>query len=331
MSMEFLNKALIKKLGLGTAPLGNMFRDVSEQEAHQTVQSAWDAGVRYFDTAPFYGYGLAENRLGEVLSAYDRESFVLSSKVGRVMLNEKEEKSGLFADGRKNKVLTDYSEDTTLRSIEQSLKRLQTNYLDMVFVHDLSPDFWGDNWVTKFDEARNGAFKTLNRLRDEGVIKSWGLGVNTTIPIELAMELEEVTPNLSLSATQYTLMQHERALQGMMPQAYKKEMGVVVGGPYNSGALLGGKHFDYAPITDEAKTQVNQLKAIANNHNISLKAAALQFSAAHPVVKAIIPGSTRPDRIKEDIKAMDEEIPLTFWEELRNKKLISEKAPIPKT
>lgn len=196
--MTILDEKLKKKIGYGTAPLGNLFRDVPEQEAEDTVRAVWDAGIRYFDTAPFYGAGLAEERLGRVLSEKNRDDFILSTKVGRVVLDEKEDKEGLFEDGHQNKLLNEYTEDAVKRSIEQSLERLQTDRLDIVYVHDLSPDFLGDEWITKFDEARNGAFKALTKMRDEGIISAWGLGVNTTIPIELALELEETKPDISL-------------------------------------------------------------------------------------------------------------------------------------
>ncbi len=318
------------KLGLGTAPLGNMFRDVPEDEAMATIESAWNEGIRYFDTAPFYGAGLAELRLGEILPSYNRDEYLLSTKVGRIVLDEEEEKEGLFEFGRKNKILTDYTESGTLRSIEDSLKRLKTDRLDMVYVHDISPDFLGDEWVTKFDEARTGAFKVLDRLRDEGVIKAWGLGVNTTTPIEVALELEEAHPDLSLSATQYTLLQHERALERMMPLAEKTEGGLVIGSAFNSGALLGGDHFDYAEITPEIKERVARFNDVAKNHGVHLKDAALQFSTAHPAVKAVVTGSTRPDRIKEDLAAMTADIPSAFWDELVDKGLVSLKAVLPK-
>lgn len=317
------------KLGLGTAPLGNMFRDVPEEEARETIQSAWDEGIRYFDTAPFYGAGLAEIRLGEILSSYKRDDYLLSTKVGRIVLDETEEKEGLFEYGRKNKIKTDYTEEGTLKSIEDSLKRLKTDRLDMVYVHDISPDFLGDEWITKFDEARNGAFKVLDRLRDEGVIKAWGLGVNTTTPIEVALELEEAHPDLSLSATQYTLLQHERALERMMPLAEKSGGGLVIGSAFNSGALLGGDHFDYQKITPEIKARVDKFNEVALNHGVKLKDAALQFSIAHPAVKAVVTGSTRPDRIKEDLQALRADIPAGFWDELVEKGLVSSKAILP--
>lgn len=324
------NDVTIKnKLGLGTAPLGNMFREVPEDEAMETIQSAWNEGIRYFDTAPFYGAGLAEMRLGEILSSYKRDDYLLSSKVGRIILDEEEEKEGLFEYGRKNKIRTDYTESGTLQSIEDSLKRLKTDRLDMVFVHDLSPDFLGDEWITKFDEARKGAFKVLDRLRDEGVIKAWGLGVNTTTPIEVALELEEAHPDLSLSATQYTLLQHERALERMMPLAQKNDGGLVIGGAFNSGALFGGDYFDYKEITPDIKERVARFNDVAKNHGVNLKDAALQFSTAHPAVKAVVTGSTRPDRIKEDLQALEAKIPAAFWEELVEKELVSAKAALP--
>ncbi|MFJ6413202.1 aldo/keto reductase [Terribacillus sp. AE2B 122] len=327
--MKDSKQVLNERIGLGTAPLGNMFRNVPEAEAIETIQTAWDQGIRYFDTAPFYGAGLAELRLGKVLSKYDRDDYVISTKVGRYLTDEEEDKEGLYEEGRKNKVITDYTEEATRRSIKQSLERLQTDRIDFVFVHDLSPDFHGDEWIAKFDEARKGAFRVLSRLRDEGVIKGWGLGVNTTIPIEVAMELEETQPDLCLSATQYTLLQHKKALQRMLPTAQEKGVGIVVGGAFNSGALLGGPYFDYKEASAEIKERVKQFEAIAQHHDVSLKAAALQFSTAHPAVAAVIPGSTRPERIKEDLAAMKAEIPKAFWQELLEKELISPEAPLP--
>ncbi|ARI75680.1 aldo/keto reductase [Halobacillus mangrovi] len=327
--MKSLEDALKHRVGLGTAPLGNMFRAVPEEEAQTTIQTAWDQGVRYFDTAPFYGAGLAEMRLGEVLSHYDRDEYVLSTKVGRYITEETEEKEGLFEDARANKVITDYTEDATKRSIEQSLERLKTDRLDMVFVHDVSPDFHGDEWIAKFDEARKGAFRVLSQLREEGVIRGWGLGVNTTEPIELAMELEETRPDVCLSATQYTLLNHDRALERMMKSAEEKDVDIVVGSPYNSGVLLGGDHYNYAKAGSDIISRVNQLKEIGQKYDVPLKAAALQFSIAHPAVKSVIPGSTRPDRIKEDLEMIQRDIPKEFWEELVNRGFVSEHAPLP--
>lgn len=329
--MRDLHQLLNNTIGFGTAPLGNMFREIPEEEALATVEAAWDAGIRYFDTAPFYGAGLAEKRLGAVLGRKPREEFLLSTKVGRYMSDETEEKEGLFADGRTNKVITDYTAEATRTSLEQSMERLGTDRLDFVFVHDISRDFHGDEWIAKFEEARTGAFRVLTEMREKGLIKGWGLGVNTTEPIELAMQLDETPPDLSLSATQYTILQHEKALERMMPRAEAQGVGIIVGGPYNSGALLGGDHFDYAEAPQSVKDQVAALSAVAAHHEVDLKAAALQFSTAHPAAVAVIPGSSRPGRIAEDLAALSAKIPGAFWDELVQKGLISPKAPLPKS
>lgn len=328
--MRDLHQLLNNTIGFGTAPLGNMFREIPEDEALATVEAAWDAGIRYFDTAPFYGAGLAEKRLGATLGQKPRDEFLLSTKVGRYMSEETEEKEGLFADGRSNKVITDYTAEATRKSLAQSMERLGTDRLDFVFVHDISRDFHGDEWIAKFEEARTGAFRVLTEMREQGLIKGWGLGVNTTEPIELAMQLQETPPNLSLSATQYTILQHEKALERMMPNAQAQGVGIIVGGPYNSGALLGGDHFDYAEAPQSVKDQVAALSAVAARHEVDLKAAALQFSTAHPATVAVIPGSSRPGRISEDLAALSAKIPDAFWDALVQEGLISPKAPLPR-
>ncbi|WP_027963928.1 aldo/keto reductase [Halalkalibacillus halophilus] len=317
------------KLGFGTAPLGNMFRDIPEDEAKATVQAAWDHGIRYFDTAPFYGAGLAESRLGEVLSKYNRDDYVLSTKVGRVIEDETEEKEGLFEFGRKNKVTDDYTAEGTRRSIEQSLERLQTDRLDYVFVHDISPDFQGDEWLAKYEEARTGAFQVLKQMKEDGLIKDWGLGVNTTEPIEITLDLENANPGISLQATRYTLLDHEHALQRLMPKAEEQGVGIVVGAPFGSGVIAGGDHYKYQEAPSDVTSHVEHLNQIAEKHQVDVIAAALQFSAAHPAVAAVIPGTTRPERIKENLDALNSDIPVAFWKELRDQKLVSENAPLP--
>ncbi|CAH0267118.1 aldo/keto reductase [Priestia megaterium] len=332
-----MREILQGKLGFGTAPLGNMYRNIPEEEAIATVDAAWESGIRYFDAAPLYGAGLAEIRLGEALSKRNRDEYVLSTKVGRVISDELEdtssrdmgEKGGLFEFGRKNKIINDYSADATLRSIEQSLNRLKTDRLDFVYIHDVAQDFYGDEWVGQFESARTGAFRVLTRLREEGVIKGWGLGVNRVEPIEIMLELEEAKPDVSLLAGRYTLLDHERALQRVMPEAVKHNMDIVVGGPYSSGVLAGGTHFEYQKASSDIMAKVEKIKAIADRHQISIKAAAVQFSLANPAVAAVIPGASRPERIAEDKAALNTVIPAAFWEEMREQKLVAPHAPLP--
>ncbi|MFM9373712.1 aldo/keto reductase [Streptomyces sp. Da 82-17] len=331
-----LKNLLPGKLGFGTAPLGNMFRAIPEDEARATVEAAWEQGIRFYDTAPFYGAGLAEERLGEVLSGKERDAYVLSSKVGRVVLDEHEtdvpdfgEKGGLFEHGNPNKILHEWTAEATERSIEGSLKRLGTDRLDIVWVHDIAQDFHGDAWLAKFEEARTGAFRVLSRLRDEGVIKAWGLGVNKTEPIELTLALDEPQPDGFLLAGRYTLLDHDHALQRLLPMAQEQNVDMVVGGPYSSGILAGGSHFEYQEAPAEIVERVGKLKALAAEHGVSIKAAALQFSLAHPAAAAVIPGATRPSRIAEDTAALDESVPAAFWTDLRAAGLVSPAAPLP--
>ncbi|PWT81544.1 MAG: D-threo-aldose 1-dehydrogenase [Acidobacteria bacterium] len=332
-----VKKALLRgPLGFGAAPLGNMFRNIPDAEASVTVEAAWDEGTRYFDTAPFYGAGLSEIRLGKVLSKYNREEYVLSTKVGRIILEEIEagtrelgEKGGLFESGRRNKIIYDYSEKGTLRSIHDSLERLGIDRIDFVWIHDVARDFFGDEWIARFEAARTGAFRALTRLREEGTIKAWGLGVNKVEPCELAIEMIENRPDAFLLAGRYTLLDHERALQRLMPAAAETDVDMVIGGPYSSGILAGGSHFEYATPSPEILVKVERLKGIAQRYNVPLKAAALQFSLAHPAVAAVIPGASRPERIAEDHAALKATIPDDFWHELRKQRLVAATAPLP--
>lgn len=323
-------------LGFGTAPLGNMFRNIPDDEADATVEAAWDAGTRFFDTAPFYGAGLAEIRLGKNLARRKRDDYVLSTKVGRIILDEivsgpQEfgEKGTLFQYGRKNKVINDYSADGTMRSIEGSLKRLGVDRIDFVWIHDIAQDFHGDAWLGMFETARTGAMKVLDRLRDQGVIKGWGLGVNKVEPVELMLGLSDAKPDGTLLAGRYTLLDHEYALQRLMPAAVEKGVQIVVGGPYSSGILAGGAHFEYAAAPPAIVAKVEKIKATAARYNVPIKAAALQFCLAHPASAAVIPGASKPERIAEDHAALKAPIPPEFWQELRRERLVSPEAPLP--
>lgn len=332
-----LKDLLPGRIGFGSAPLGNMFRAIPEEEAQATLDAAWDDGIRYFDTAPLYGAGLAEIRLGRALAGRRREDYVLSTKVGRLVLDEVEdvaardmgEKGGVFRHGRPNRVVNDYSADATLRSIEQSLRRLGTDHVELVFVHDVAQDFFGDAWLGMFESARTGAFRALDRLRDEGVIRAWGLGVNKVEPVEILLALDEPRPDAMLLAGRYTLLDHGRALQRVMPMAAERGVEIVVGGPYSSGALVGGPNFEYAPATPEILGRVARIKAIADRHGVTMKAAGLQFPLAHPQVAAAIPGASRPDRIAEDRAALVAPAPAAFWRELREAGLVDPAAPLP--
>nr|WP_199047153.1 aldo/keto reductase [Dyella sp. ASV24] len=323
------------KIGFGTAPLGNMYRNIPEQEALDTVEAAWQQGIRYFDAAPLYGAGLAEIRLGKALQQHPRDEYVLSTKVGRLILDEVEdtttrdlgEKGGLFEHGLPNKIAYDYSADGTMRAVESSLKRLNTDRLDIVFIHDPAKDFHGDAWKDVFQTAMSGAAVALSRLRDEGVIKAWGLGVNRVEPCVMA--LQQSNPDGFLIAGRYTLLDHADALQELMPLSLERGARIVVGGPYNSGILAGGEHYEYQKATPEILARVENLRALCAAFGVDIRAAALQFSLAHPAVAAVIPGASRPSRIAENLSLAEGAIPAAFWRALRARGLVSSNAPLP--
>jgi D-threo-aldose 1-dehydrogenase len=323
-------------LGFGAAPLGNMFRNIPDREADATVEAAWEEGTRFFDTAPFYGAGLSEIRLGKELRKHQRSDYILSSKVGRIVLDEIEqkprnfrEKGNLFEHGTRNKIVYDYTERGTVKSIEDSLKRIGVSHLDFVWIHDVARDFHGDDWVAAFEVAHRGAMIALTKLRSQKVIKAWGLGVNRVEPCELLIDMTEVQPDGFLLAGRYTLLDHELSLERLLPACAAKNVDIVVGGPYSSGVLAGGNHFEYAPASPQVLAKVHKIKVLCEKFGIPIKAAALQFSLAHPASVAVIPGASKPQRIVEDHLALNTTVPDDFWYELRKAGLVSKNAPLP--
>jgi len=314
-------------LGFGGAPLGNMFEAIDEDTAEAALLAAWDSGVRYFDTAPHYGSGLSEHRFGNVLRRYKREEFVLSTKVGRLLRPDPSRpENAPFVDGLPFRVEADYSYDATMRSVEDSYQRLGLAQIDVAFVHDLAADHLGDAWEEQFEVARTGAFRALDKLRDEGVIKGWGLGVNLTEPCIRA--LEQADPDVFLLAGRYSLL-NQPALGRLFPMCGERGVHVVVGGPYNSGLLAGGRTFEYQEAPPEMVAKRDRIAAVCQRHGADIRAAALQFCAAHPVVAAIIPGAKRPEKVAENARLMAASVPAKLWQELKQEQLIPADAPTP--
>ncbi|MBB3910926.1 aldo/keto reductase [Sphingomonas desiccabilis] len=314
-------------LGFGGAPLGNMFDVVDEATAEAALMAAWDSGVRYFDTAPHYGSGLSEHRFGAVLRRYPREQFVLSTKVGRRLRPDASRpENPPFKDGLPFRVELDYSYDGVMRSIEDSYQRLGLAQIDIAFVHDLAADHLGDAWEEQFEIARTGAFRALDELRDQRVIKGWGLGVNRTEPC--VRTIEQADPDVFLLAGRYSLL-NQPALDRLFPLCAERGVHVVVGGPYNSGLLAGGRNFEYQEAPADMIAKRDRIAAICERHGADIRSAALQFCAAHPVVAAIIPGAKRPDKVRENARLMAATVPAAVWEALREEALIPTDAPVP--
>ena len=322
------------KIGAGGVALGNGFHENSNQQIQETLAAFWDAGVRYYDTSPFYGFGLSERRLGHFLFEKERKDFVISTKVGRIFeadRNYKKDPKSLWYGNLNFKYKYDYTAAGVRRSVEDSLLRLGLSSIDYVFVHDLSPDNadFGPKWVDQFAIAQKGAFPELSRMREEGLIKGWGMGVNTPEPILKCMEVAD--PDLMLVAIQYSLLDHEHALNVLFPAMEKKGVKAVIGGPLNSGLLGGKPRYNYSEtIPAEMQSKKDKIAAIAAKHGVSLVALSLQFSAAHPVVSSVIPGASTAAQASENAVALSKTVPAALWKELIGSKLIAAKVPLPK-
>ena len=322
------------KIGLGGVAAGNGFHENTDDQIEQTLTGAWDAGMRYFDTSPFYGFGLSERRFGHFLFNKDRKDFVLSTKIGRVFQgdpNFKKDPASLWHGNLNFKYKYDYTASGVRRSVEDSLQRLGLSSIDFVFVHDLSPDTpdMGPRWLEYFEIAAKGAFPELTKMREEGIIKGWGMGVNTPDPILKSLEVAD--PDIMLVATQYSLVDHENALNKLFSAMQKKNVQAVIGAPINAGFLAGKERFNYGPtIPAEMLDKRNKIQLIAQKYNVPLRTVALQFAAAHPIVYAVIPGSSTAQQAIENAVSMAHRIPSALWKDLKDQKLIASDAPVPK-
>jgi D-threo-aldose 1-dehydrogenase len=323
------------RFGLGGVPLGNEFAVVTEKEAFATLDAAWSAGVRYYDTSPWYGLGLCERRFGNFLHTKDRGDYVLSSKVGKLLKASRHNnaKEYFAFTPSPNNVVFDYTADGVMRSVEDSLQRLSVDALDIVFVHDLSPDnqYLPSPWEEQFEIARNGAFYALTRMREEGTIKGWGLGVNRPEPILRLLDVAD--PDVCLLASQYSLIDHKNALQHVFPAARAKGVSFVVGSALNAGFISGSQRYNYGKenykIPQPTVEKRERLREIAGRHGVDLRTAALQFSATPDIVSALVVGAASEQQIVADYSSMQVKIPTEFWAELKERKLIEQVAPVP--
>ena len=319
-------------LGFGSAPLGNFLRVLSEENCNETVASAWDCGMRYFDTAPLYGLGLSEGRVGRILQQHNRDDYVLSTKVGRLLepSDESDERlKGFFLDTPPVRFFYDYSYDGVMRSYEESLVRLGLDRVDILFVHDVDSFSHGDTegWEARIRElVDQGGWRALSELRDNGDVLALGAGVNEWEPC--ARMLEVTDPDLFLLAGRYTLLEQE-PIDTLFPQCTDRGVGIVIGGPYNSGILAGRSTFNYGDIPADVAARVRELDAICQAHKVPLPRAALQFVLAHPLVVSVIPGPQSMEETEQNAALLDEPVPVALWDELKNKNLLHAGAPTP--
>lgn len=319
------------KLGFGGTSVANVHRGQTDEDAYAIVEEAWRLGQRFYDTAPLYGLGLAEERMGKVLAAKPREAYVLSTKVGRLVVPG-EMDTGIFKDLRPGlKFVYDYSYDGVMRSYEASLQRLKADRIDILFVHDVDGRAHGGRAGSEEQIERllkTGGWKALDELRASGAVKAIGAGVNEWEPCARLLELAD--PDLFLLAGRYTLLEQE-PLHALFPQCLKRNVGVVIGGPLNAGALVGGGFYDYAPITRPIASRVAELKAICDRFNVPIADAALAFAAHHPVVVSVITGAATVEEVRANQRSFDNRanIPVALWEALIAERAINIDSPYP--
>lgn len=329
MSTEIFKKE--HQLGLGGVAIGTAFADISDEQSFEILRSAWDAGVRYFDNSPWYGLTKSERRFGNFLSEQKQEDFLISTKVGRLFNEVPESKvpPTMWKNPLNYDFKHDYTSDGVKKSIEDSLKRTGLDYIDIIFVHDLSEDQVGDRYDYFLKQAREGAFKVLSELRDQGVIKAWGMGVNKIQPVLDC--IESADPDVCLSATHYSILEHEDAVDILLPAVKKAGVKLVAGAAYNSGFIHGRDRYNYKELIPKGMIQKrDKITQMAAKYNVSVEAVALQFVLAAEEFVSVIPGASNPEQVKANVEALHENIPLAFWEELRVEKLVYKSAPLPK-
>ncbi len=321
-------------LGLGTAPLGGLYRDLSDEEAFATVAAAWDAGVRYFDTAPHYGHTKAEHRLGDALRRYPRDQYVLSTKVGRRFVPRTTPYDG--SEGWQNplpfQAIYDYTHDGILRAFEDSQQRLGIAEIDILLIHDLEPATHGDKYASYWKQLTDGGgFRALDELRSAGAVKAVGLGVNQAAPILDALANFDI--DCALLAGRYTLLE-QATLNDLLPACEARGVSILLGGAFNSGILAQGVEgdlkFNYGAAPPEVIERVARLEAVCRKHDVPLAAAALQFPRAHPAVATVLTGARSADELRENVASFERPIPAALWTALHDEGLLDPRAPVPK-
>lgn len=326
----------VTELGFGTAPLGNLFRPLPDRVARETLATAESAGFGYYDTAPFYGFGLSERRLGDSLRG--RRDIVLSTKVGRLLkpvpgpVDENQARHG-YATPMPFEPVYDYSYGAVMRSFEESLQRLGLSRIDILYVHDIGRLTHGDANTARMAElTKGGGLKALEELRASKAISGFGMGVNE-VPACLEV-MEHARLDVILLAGRYTLLE-QTPLDDLFPRCQAAGTAIVVGGPYNSGILAVGTrtsaplYYNYEPAPADVIDKVRKIEAVCDRHGVPLAAAALQFPLANPLVASVIPGLDSPERVAQTMALYRHKIPAALWQELRRENLLRPDAPIP--
>jgi D-threo-aldose 1-dehydrogenase len=319
----------LTRMGMGCAPIGGLYRATGAQEAREALDGAWELGLRYFDTAPFYGYTLSEHRVGAALRERPRDQFVISTKVGRLMRPDAGVRPGDdgFAAPLPFRPHYDYSFDGIMRSHQDSLQRLGLASVDILFVHDIGHLTHGERNAGYWQQlTTGGGFRALGQLRDSGQVRAIGLGVNEAQVVSDAMQ--EFDLDCTLLAGRYTLLE-QASLAPLLEACARNGNAIVIGGPFNSGILAGNGKFNYADAPADIVARVEALARVCRDFSVPLQAAALQFPMAHPAVVACIPGGRDLAQLQQNAAWFELPLPAGLWQELKTRGLIDQRAPVP--
>ncbi|MGL6159004.1 aldo/keto reductase [Microbulbifer sp.] len=324
----------VTALGFGAATLGNLYHPMPDEAAKAAIEKAFAAGLNHIDTAPYYGFGLSERRVGDALREVPANEYVLSTKVGRLLApcGKAEDKYG-FCSPMPFEPVYDYSYDGVMRSYEHSIQRLGLPKIDILYMHDIGRVTHGRDHERLFRIAMEGGYKAMAELRSQGLVSAIGLGVNEYEVCEQAMDLADF--DCFLLAGRYTLLE-QQALERFLPRCLERNTSIVLGGPYNSGILATGVkreggvfHYNYQPAPREIIERVARIEEMCHEFAVPLPAAALQFPLAHPAVVSVIPGLSSPRRVESAVSQMQAAIPAAFWAALQDAGLIHPEAPLP--
>jgi D-threo-aldose 1-dehydrogenase len=319
----------LTKLGLGCAQLGGLYQAMTDGDASALVDAAWDLGIRYFDTAPYYGFTLSERRLGAALRERPRGEYVISTKAGRLMRPDPGVQAGEcgWAEPLPFRPHYDYTHDGILRSHEDSLQRLGLDRVDILYVHDIGRVTHGERHAHYWEQLTDGGgLRALERLRGEGAIQAFGLGVNEWEVVADALDICAL--DCVLLAGRYTLLE-QASLAPLMDRCAREGTGVVIGGPFNSGILAGSSKFNYEDAPAAVVERVRALAAACREFGVPLQAAALQFPLAHPAVVSCIPGAQDAAQLRQNAQWFSQPVPAALWQALAQSGLVDPRAPLP--
>lgn len=323
----------LTRIGFGGAPIGDIRKAPTAAQADELLQAAWDAGIRYFDTAPFYGSGLSERRIGDFLRGKPRDSYVLSTKVGRLLVPDRAWATERFgtAEAMPFRPVFDFTYDGVMRSYDNSLQRLGLERIDILFLHDIGWFSQKDNHDHAMRQLlAGGGLRALEELRASGAVKAIGAGVNEAPIIETLMAHARF--DVFLLANRYTLLDHA-VVEGLLPRCQREGVSVIIGAPLNTGILLTGAvpgaSFDYAPASEAMLEKTRRIEAVCRRHNVRLLRAAMNFPLGHPAVIALLPGPAKASELADNLSHLRAEIPAALWDELKAEGVLHANAPAP--